>query len=91
MHLAILFQQLHGESTAQRMSRQRDNADFIMFGDARGLTHGAKMWGGCWLITPKGTINEQQGEILSIMITMNTMHYMNIHLSTKNSTLPFCK
>jgi hypothetical protein len=37
-----------------------NSAQFIMFNDARGIDQQSKSWGGCWIVTPAGTTNEQQ-------------------------------
>jgi hypothetical protein len=33
-----------------------------MFNDARGIDLHSRSWGGCWIITPAGTTNEQQAD-----------------------------
>jgi hypothetical protein len=62
MELAILFHQLQDESCDQRIARQRAHADFIMFNDARGIDERFRSWGGCWIMTPAGTTDEQQAD-----------------------------
>ena len=62
MHLAILFHQLHDESTEQRIARQRAQASLIFFSDACGLRKDGLTWGGCWIMTPAGTTDDQQAE-----------------------------